>query len=87
MRRRDEHGTVEYAALVDELQHTVPPCHDDWRYLTDRHELDDGDVIRMRSTCRRCPLSSLCAAYAETARPIAGMWAGKYYGKPRKDDQ
>lgn len=79
-----EKGQDEYRALTDALEQTRPPCHGDWRYIQDRHELDDGDVSAMQRVCRVCPLRDICSAYARAAKPSAGMWAGRYWGRKER---
>ena len=79
-----EKGQQEYRVLTDGLEQTAPPCRGDWRYIQDRHELDDGDVRDMQTRCKTaCALRELCSAYAKTAKPSAGMWAGRYWARPK----
>ena len=79
-------GAAEYRALTGALERVAPLCRDDWRFVHDANQIDDADRNRMRLICGGCPLKALCAAYADAARPPAGMWAGRYYSpRPRKD--
>ena len=85
-RRRDEPGTVEYAALHDALTRYTPPCSDDARYITDN--VDDATLAELSAGCDLCDIRPLCRAYANTARPKGGFWAGKRYSNnPRKEQQ
>lgn len=74
-------GEPEYRNLVQAYEHNAPACRDDWRYIQDREEIDDNDLDQMARTCRTCPLFALCDEYARTAKPNAGMWAGRYWGR------
>lgn len=80
-------GAVEYRSLSDALEYTTPPCANDWRFIVDSERLGDDDKAQMRSLCRQCPLAEACRTYATIARPKAGMWAGRYWGrKARSED-
>ncbi len=68
-------------ALTHAARDTAPACAADTRYTADRHQLTPEDLVDMRGTCNRCPLRELCHAYANTARPAAGFWAGTHYEK------
>lgn len=81
---RTEPGKAEYRALTDALDEIRPACHDDWRFIQERQEIDDDDLAQMRRLCRTCPLAAVCSAYAEKARPAAGMWAGRYWGRKER---
>jgi hypothetical protein len=78
---RSEKGQEEYRALTDALHDVTPPCSPDWRFVQERDQVDEQDLIAMRLACARCPLSDLCRSYADAARPSAGMWAGRYWGR------
>lgn len=36
-----------------------------------------GDLDDMKEICATCPLLTLCARYAQAAKPRAGFWAGR----------
>lgn len=38
----------------------------------------NSQAVRM---CSGCPLFDLCKEYADTAKPVWGVWAGKVYGR------
>lgn len=77
-------GQEEYVALNDALADVTPPCSNDWRFVQEREEIDQSDLAAMRRACADCPLASLCRQYAETARPSAGMWAGRFWGRKER---
>lgn len=78
-------GIDEYRTLANALEDTKPHCANDDRFTADPENLTDDDNKQMRTICRHCPLAELCRDYATTARPKAGMWAGKHWGtKTRK---
>ncbi|MBD3942809.1 WhiB family transcriptional regulator [Microbacterium sp. NEAU-LLC] len=74
-----------YLALshaLDEID--APPCTDDPRFILDIDQLAPGEAAFLgRTVCNTCPIKWACIAYAEAARPSAGIWAGRTY-KPRK---
>lgn len=77
-------GESEYRALVHAYQHVDPDCLDDARFTADVEDLDDDDKAVMRDICHACPLLGLCTAYARTARPKGGYWAGKHWGRKER---
>lgn len=68
-----------YTALQTALIDITPPCSNDPRYIANREELTSDTRMQMIAGCRSCPVRDLCEQYATTARPEAGMWAGRYY--------
>lgn len=84
-------GHAEYLALSKALDDVTPACSNDWRYIQNRDMLDPEDVTAMQRACRACPLQALCRAYGDAARPPAGMWAGRFWGRkeraPKTGDQ
>ncbi|WP_194763965.1 WhiB family transcriptional regulator [Microbacterium sp. UFMG61] len=84
-------GHAEYLALSKALDDVTPACSNDWRYIQDREVLDPDDVAAMQRACRACPVQSLCRTYGDAARPSAGMWAGRFWGRkertPKSGDQ
>lgn len=74
-----------YAALAKALdEHDAPPCTDDPRFILDPEQLaPDEPAFLGRTVCHGCPIRWACIAYANTARPAAGVWAGRTY-PPRK---
>lgn len=82
-----QRGDAEYQALADALREITPPCTDDPRFLLEAHEIARDELAYLRETvCRPCPVRELCAAYAGSARPTAGIWAGRTF-KPRQQAQ
>lgn len=85
-KRSEQRGVAEYTVLQDALTEYTPPCHGDDRYTADEH--DNSTLAELATGCDLCHISGLCRAYANTARPKGGVWAGKRYSNnPRKDDQ
>lgn len=78
---RTEKGVEDFARLANALRETTTPCRDDWRFIQERDQLDSTDLNEMRTGCGQCPLAALCGAYAEAARPSAGLWAGRFWGR------
>lgn len=60
------------------------PSSDDTRFILERSELSPDDIAAMRAICAGCPLTALCGAYGDAARPPAGMWAGRLYNNATK---
>jgi hypothetical protein len=58
---------------------TVPACDGDDRYTN-----DDQDAAELAPICAACPLYELCDRYAQSARPKAGIWAGRRYTTKEK---
>ena len=83
MPQRSERGVAEYEALHDALNTYTPPCHGDDRYTADEH--DNSTLAELATGCDLCHISGLCRAYATTAKPTAGYWAGHPYPRKRKD--
>lgn len=79
-------GTEEYRELSDAMTETSTPCNGDWRFIQERDQIDDAGLIEMRRGCARCPLQPLCRTYADAARPSAGMWAGRYWGRKERSE-
>lgn len=85
-KRSEQRGVAEYATLQDALTGYTPPCHGDDRYTADQH--DDATLAELSAGCDLCSIRPLCRAYANTARPKGGFWAGKRYSNnPRKEQQ
>lgn len=68
-------------ALTHAARDTAPACAGDARFTADRHQLAPDNLVTMRGICHPCPLRDLCHAYATTAHPAAGFWAGAHYEK------
>ncbi len=77
-------GEAEYRDLVQAYEHSTPACRGDWRFIQDREEIDTDHIGQMARTCRTCPLLDLCDTYARAAKPNAGMWAGRYWGRKER---
>ncbi len=78
-------GDAEYEALSAALLRVTPPCTGDPRFVLEAHEIAPDELSHLRLTvCHPCPVRELCAAYAASARPSAGIWAGRTY-KPRQE--
>jgi|GEM_PF-1116052 len=67
-------GEAEWAALSQGLQETRPACEGVPGFIADRYSVSEAH--RLAETCSRCPVLSLCAAFAEASRPTSGFWAG-----------
>jgi hypothetical protein len=78
---RPERGAAEYSTLSDLLRNVGSHCITDDRFTQERELLSDTDVKEMRQACSQCPAVSACGAYANIARPSAGMWAGRFWGR------
>lgn len=77
-------GDTEYLALHAALAYETPPCSDDPRFILDSNAYAPGEPAELkREVCTPCPLLRLCRAYAEAARPEAGVWGGRTY--PRSE--
>lgn len=81
---RSVKGAAEYLALSRALDEASPPCSNDGRYIRDRDDLNPEDVSIMRLACSGCPVQHLCRTYGEAARPSAGMWAGRFWGRKER---
>jgi hypothetical protein len=80
---RPLNAAAEYEQLMKATLTDNPECVDDARFLLDRDDVHDQELVYLRSICRRCPLEQLCHAYARKAKPPAGMWAGRHYPPPK----
>lgn len=83
-------GAAEYAALSRALDEHLPPCTGDPRFILEPQDVHPDELTHLAMhVCRRCPLRDLCRAYGDTARPPAGIWAGKTYrlSQRRKETQ
>ncbi|KGJ72729.1 hypothetical protein GY21_13565 [Cryobacterium roopkundense] len=69
-------ATDAYTRLQEAMTTTDPECQRDERFIR-----DDQAPGELAPLCRACPLYDLCAEYAELARPIGGIWAGKRYNR------
>lgn len=75
-----QRGDAEFQALSDALREVSPPCTDDPRFLLEAHEIAPAELSHLAMTaCRPCPVRALCAAYAASVRPTAGVWAGRTF--------
>ena len=63
------------------------PCRSDNRYVAEPKDLTADDYDDMETRCASCNVRDLCHAYALTAKPEAGFWAGNAYPKPRPPAQ
>ena len=79
-----ERGVAEYEALHTALNTYTPPCRGDARYTAD--EIDESTRAELVTGCDLCHISEACRAYANKARPTAGIWAGRTF-KPRQQAQ
>jgi hypothetical protein len=73
-------GNPAWDALETAMIATVPACNAD-----DRFTDDDQDPAEVATICAACPLNALCDAYAKSARPKAGIWAGKRYSTSKDE--
>lgn len=67
-------GDTEWAALQQALKAVSPACDGDDRYLRDRADLTETELIDMRNKCAACPLLTECQTYASAAKPTGGYW-------------
>ncbi len=81
---RTEKGVAEYHLLTDAVRDTPTPCRNDPRFIQERDQIDSSDLLAMKRVCLQCPLLALCGTYAEAARPSAGMWAGRFWGRTER---
>jgi hypothetical protein len=77
-------GVKEYQTLSDALIDTTVPCGDDGRFVQERDQIGTAELNAMKNACTQCPLLSLCHDYAKAARPPAGMWAGRFWGRAER---
>ncbi len=54
------------------------PCRDVEAFTADTLTQDEADELAI--ICGECPVLQLCGAYAATAYPTAGFWAGHRAG-------
>jgi len=77
-------ATDAYQALARATERTPPPCSGDDAFTRD--DLTPEDVAGCAAICKTCPVFELCETYARTAKPPAGVWAGRRWGTTRKRD-
>jgi hypothetical protein len=65
-------ATDAFTALVVALDEVRPECRDDPRFIADDTRPSDLEPI-----CGRCDVFERCEAYAQLAKPKAGIWAGR----------
>lgn len=74
-----------FDALDRGLASSRPACDGDERFTLDAHQFQTDEVAFLSARyCWPCPVRALCRAYADAAKPAAGLWAGRIYG-PRRD--
>lgn len=79
----DNASTVDpWHAFQTALVNNTPSCEGDDRFIDD--QVRPADV---KDVCDRCPIHALCLDYAHSARPKAGIWAGRRWTRSaqRKD--
>lgn len=69
-----------YTALTYALEGGEQLCLDDARFTQDTTN-DDAELAEL---CAVCPVQAACHAYALTARPDAGFWAGQRWRRTYK---
>ncbi len=80
-----DRGEAEYRALMLATDDCTPSCTGDPRFILDGDQLAPQELAHLKhKICHPCPLRALCEAYAEAARPPAGVWAGRTYKPGRK---
>lgn len=76
----DALAEAAWSQLVEAMEDTEPACLDDTRFTLDVDDLHPQERRHLREICEtRCQLLDQCDTYAQTARPRAGIWAGKNY--------
>lgn len=75
-------GDIEYAALIEAMDHTRAGCKGDPRFIRD--DLTADDEREMARICAACPLADLCKTAVKAMPYPAGYWAGRQYGTPTK---
>lgn len=62
------------------LAHPEPPCLGNDRFTADLIDFERDEPTQLAATvCSRCPVKPECVAYADAARPPAGVWGGRTY--------
>lgn len=61
------------------MQHTAPACAGDQRFTSDEARLDNTLTPELIEVCWSCPLLTACNDYAESVKPAAGFWAGRWF--------
>lgn len=70
----------EYLALQRARERWPPPCEGDPRFVA---EVDAATSTEIADLClSTCPIRTQCMAYADKARPPAGLWAGYRFTPP-----
>lgn len=68
-----------YIDLLDAMETHTPACRDIPLFTADDPSRADREVCA--AICADCPLLIECSAYAEAAKPAAGIWAGVTHGR------
>lgn len=71
----------EYDALTKAAELWHPPCRGDARWITDDTMPEERAQLADRCLTE-CRIRAQCDAYAHRARPLGGLWAGKFYTDP-----
>jgi hypothetical protein len=74
-------GNAEWQTLQAGIDETRPACVGDDRFILDDDQIKAAELANV---CNLCPLLAECAAYANAARPPAGIWAGKRWRATKK---
>ncbi|RWR16790.1 hypothetical protein D8Y23_12775 [Microbacterium enclense] len=70
-----------YRDLATALQETPKvPCLGIDRFTADIKDLAPNESTQLGfAYCSHCPVKPACVAYADAARPPAGVWGGRTY--------
>ncbi len=78
---RHDFAAAEYIALTRARDTWPPPCSGDPRFIDDH--ADTTTRADLHDICAtRCRIRAQCFAYADKARPPAGIWAGWIFTHP-----
>ncbi|MBT2483367.1 MULTISPECIES: WhiB family transcriptional regulator [unclassified Microbacterium] len=81
-------GGQQLEQLTQRMLTSTPACANDGRFIEDNP--DPATTTALRRVCFGCDLLAACNAFAKSAKPEAGFWAGTDYstrrlGRPPKE--
>ncbi|GAA2181953.1 hypothetical protein GCM10009847_25620 [Leucobacter tardus] len=84
--RKNRARDLEAAEQLDAaMNRDRAACRGDDRFTRDAARANNAVEGELLATCLGCPLRAACAEYAETMKPRAGFWAGRWRGRIPKD--